>query len=395
MDKAGLVAVCSADESKCTDVWVTNNIAAGGIYAGFIVPGHECGNYAANKFYGNVAHSIGGVNKMGHGILIYPDSNVPAHAKCIEGSSNAAYKNYYQGAYTYYTTLHVIFTNMTMIDNRNGFGGSLQVDGYSENEYKDLIVEFNDNKIYGESEASDCPADRSFCKPVEKYGFIMNGATHSGKDLHVEDQSPLPIPKIKSLSAWGTKVYLRRNEFINFAKETSEGMRQSVLQINEWQSDYVPMHEFFDTKFIDVEDGAMAYFYDPPEAWANLDDCGNYPCTAPKNALVSFQGTTFEGKKPRWATKEFQLIANNSGISPYIEGCKGYEWMNIYVCTADKLGILLFESQDEDKLDRSMQPIFVTKVGTIQNNNVNAMMDHVWDGFYSGQMRLQRFPILV
>ena len=42
-----------------------------------------------------------------------------------------------------------------------------------------------------------------------------------------------------------------------------------------------------------------------------------------------------------------------------------------------------------------MQPIYVTKEGTDQNNNVNAMMDHVWDGFYSGQKRLQRFPILV
>jgi hypothetical protein len=25
-------------------------------------------------------------------------------------------------------------------------------------------------------------------------------------------------------------------------------------------------------------------------------------------------------------------------------------------------------------------------------NNLNAMMDHVWDGFYTGQKRLQRFP---
>lgn len=29
------------------------------------------------------------------------------------------------------------------------------------------------------------------------------------------------------------------------------------------------------------------------------------------------------------------------------------------------------------------------------SNNLNAMMDHVWDGFYSGQKRLQRFPSLI
>lgn len=29
------------------------------------------------------------------------------------------------------------------------------------------------------------------------------------------------------------------------------------------------------------------------------------------------------------------------------------------------------------------------------NNKVNSFMDHVWDGFYTGQTRLSRFPILV
>ena len=128
----------------------------------------------------------------------------------------------------------------------------------------------------------------------------------------------------------------------------------------------------------------MIFIYDPPEKWANLDDCGNFPCTAPMNTLASFQGSVFYGSKARWATDDFQIIANNTGISPFIEGCKGYEWMNVYVCEAEKLGILLFESQDEDKLDRSMQPLYVQKDGTDQNNVVNAMMDHVWDGFYSG-----------
>lgn len=394
VDKAGLVAVCSKDISLCEDVYVTNNIAAGGIYAGFIAPGHDCGDSANSKFYGNVAHSIGGP-KMGHGILIYPDSNNAKHSECVEGSYNAAYKNYYQGAYSYQETKHVIFSHFTMIDNRAGFGASARQGAYQPSDYADVILEFNDNIIFGECEASDCPKDGSFCKPVEKNGFLMNGATHSDKDLHVEDMSPLPIPKIKSLSVWGTRVFLNRNEFKNFKKTTSEGLRQSVIMINEWQSDYVPMHEFFDTKFTDVDDGAMIFMYDPPEKWAILDDCGDFTCTAPKNVLASFQGTKFDGVGPRWATADFQLISNNSGISPYIEGCTGDKWMNVYVCEAEKLGILLFESQDEDKLDRSMQPIFVQREGTEQNNVINAMMDHVWDGFYSGQKRLQRFPILI
>ena len=78
------------------------------------------------------------------------------------------------------------------------------------------------------------------------------------------------------------------------------------------------MMEFFDSNFIDVKDGAVAYIMDPIPGWANLDDCGNYPCTAPKNALLTFQGTTFTGVKPRWAAKDFQIIANNSEFAPYI-----------------------------------------------------------------------------
>jgi hypothetical protein len=69
--------------------------------------------------------------------------------------------------------------------------------------------------------------------------------------------------------------------------------------------------------------------------------------------------------------------------------------MNAYICFADKLGVLLFESEDDDKLDRSLQPIYVSKQGTEMSNKLNSMMDHVWDGFYSGQKRLSRFPGLI
>jgi hypothetical protein len=274
VDKAGLVAICSKDESKCTDVMVSNNIAAGGIYAGFVVPGHDCGDSANSKFKGNVAHSIGGP-KMGHGALIYPENGNAKHNLCFEGSYFSAYKCYYQGAYSYYDTQNVILSHMTMIDNRNGFGAAMKNGPiFTARDYAPGTIQLNDNKIYGECEASDCPADGSFCKPVEKYGMIITGATFNGKDLHVEDMSPLPIPKLKSLSTWGTIQKMYRNEFIGFEAKTSEGLRQSAIQINEWQSDYVPIMEFFETTFTDVKDGAMAYIYDPPEKWANLDDCG-------------------------------------------------------------------------------------------------------------------------
>ena len=69
--------------------------------------------------------------------------------------------------------------------------------------------------------------------------------------------------------------------------------------------------------------------------------------------------------------------------------------MNAYVCDEEKLGILLFESLDDDKVDRSLQPIYLAMEGTEMSNKLNSFMDHLWDGFYQGQIRLSRFPGLV
>ena len=56
-----------------------------------------------------------------------------------------------------------------------------------------------------------------------------------------------------------------------------------------------------------------------------------------------------------------------------------------------KLAQIAFESRDKDKWDRSSQPIYVKSVDKISgevvdvvNNKINAFMDHVWDGFYTG-----------
>ena len=59
------------------------------------------------------------------------------------------------------------------------------------------------------------------------------------------------------------------------------------------------------------------------------------------------------------------------------------------------MGILLIDSQDPDREDRSMQPIYYKQEGTKIKNKLNAFMDHAWDGFYTSQKRIQMFPGLV
>ena len=70
--RGGLVACQYLEMQKCYDLSITNNIVAGITYAGFIVPGHTCGDSDQKVFRGNVAHSIKGF-MGGIGALIYPD----------------------------------------------------------------------------------------------------------------------------------------------------------------------------------------------------------------------------------------------------------------------------------------------------------------------------------
>lgn len=53
--------------------------------------------------------------------------------------------------------------------------------------------------------------------------------------------------------------------------------------------------------------------------------------------------------------------------------------------------MLLANSLDSDWEDRSVQPVYITKNSTSYENKINSMMDHVWDGFYTGQKRKSMF----
>jgi len=45
------------------------------------------------------------------------------------------------------------------------------------------------------------------------------------------------------------------------------------------------MVEFYDSKFVDVDGDAIAYIDENNPSWANIKDCGDFPCTAPANVL--------------------------------------------------------------------------------------------------------------
>lgn len=127
---------------------------------------------------------------------------------------------------------------------------------------------------------------------------MIGVATRKGKPNHIPAISPLPFHKVKSDATWGGQSVFLRNKFIDFIGKTSTGNSQQVFALNPSASDLIPIAKFEDTIFENIEDDAFGYFYDPPKGWANTKDCGNFPCTAPSNVLLSFKGTKFTGQRP-------------------------------------------------------------------------------------------------
>jgi len=78
LDKEACVAFCSYFEpNRCFDSSITNSIAAGCAFAGFVAPGHACDNPDSQTFRNNVAHS-----SERAGAHIYPDPADSSSSKC-------------------------------------------------------------------------------------------------------------------------------------------------------------------------------------------------------------------------------------------------------------------------------------------------------------------------
>ena len=113
---------------------ITNNIAAGCKFGGFIAPGHDCGDSRSTKFRNNVAHSNNGA-----GAYIYPDVAGNRHDRCYEGSHFTGYKNNLPCVVTHYPTLEMIFHDITCIDNELGI--NLQTAGDNDK----ILIRFYDS----------------------------------------------------------------------------------------------------------------------------------------------------------------------------------------------------------------------------------------------------------
>jgi len=120
------------------------------------------------------------------------------------------------------------------------------------------------------------------------------------------------------------------------------------------------MQYFDEIIFDDVANDAVVYLPDPPKGWANISDCGKFPCTAPQNVVMQFSKVTCTGtKQPAFCSinKDFTIVSKRRGDSKAYDQCVLNKKWNGYLCTtadALKIGQLIFESLDGDTWDRSV-----------------------------------------
>lgn len=160
----------------------------------------------------------------------------------------------------------------------------------------------------------------------------------------------------------------------------------------------------------------MFFIHSPSQGWINWEDCGiEFTCTGLYNVVIKFEDVSFRGGiQANLPLSTFDITSRNpesTSIDVWKDtrNCYEYEDWNAWLCEKE-YAILLFDSLDDDRMDRSAQPIWVygyeldengeeqqmcNKDGECFKNRLNAFMDHCWDGFYTCQQREQRFPTMV
>lgn len=208
--------------------------------------------------------------------------------------------------------------------------------------------------------------------------------------------SSTPYPSVMAYGAMHGQIHYENVKFYDFKQTLESGSTTRMFTFMEHTPDFLPPTTFKNFQFIDSDQNALADLFDPPSKWAIIKDCGNFPCTAPHNTFIKFVNARWTGNTDYASngglTPDFQMLPNNRGVTKHLPSCRFVQTYNAYICNeVPYIATLSFESLDADKEDRSMQPVYIQKKGTAISNKINAMMDNCWDGFYTCQLRLQRF----
>lgn len=239
--------------------------------------------------------------------------------------------------------------SITCIDNEKGI--SLNTAGEERDE---VYITFKDSFIYGQTRSLDCPPGGSECYCKSKYGFMSFMNMNDKKDLMPTSSSSLPIYKSHGEGNWGGTIEINNVRFENFQGKSACGERHVIFERNPNGSQKLPIHHFKSCKFENVDDMGYAWLEKPNPAWANIKDCGNFPCTAPNNWVLAFTGSRFYGVTPSNTAADFVLVPDDETVGGTYSPCQHKPDQQAYVCQMRNIGLLMFESLDEDAWDRAV-----------------------------------------
>ena len=236
LDKEAGFSICAYHfPDPCTDIHVTNNIAGGIVYGGFLAPAHDCGEASTQTFFrGNVAHSSQSTSS-GEGLVFFPNTAAPSHGSCFEASHFAAYKCSHSGVTSFQKTHMTVASNMLLVDNHF----SLAMLNICPSDYAENEIVVRDSSFYGDSISPDCPQDGEggFCYKTVKKGLLVGSSIRGGKVPHNPTSSPRPHYKIKTDACWLGGTRIEHNKFIGFTGETQAGLELHAFDMNPYAAE--------------------------------------------------------------------------------------------------------------------------------------------------------------
>jgi hypothetical protein len=117
-------------------------------------------------------------------------------------------------------------------------------------------------------------------------------------ELHPQKPMHCPLSEQVENGSWGGKSFFKNLKFIDYPAVTPEGAKNLMIKLLPKSPDFITLQHFEGLEFFNCDVAALTHFFNPPMSWANLADCGDFPCTGPKNTIFSFKDIKWTGTSP-------------------------------------------------------------------------------------------------
>ena len=335
-------------------------------------------------FYANNAHSVYA------GLVSHMNADITA-PYCGLVQDFTVHHASQVGVQSLYYFSRIVAQKLTVVDCQVGVEF-----GLANGDNPEGYIHFKDSLVIGSHASSvDCE-HKSEMTGSMKIGMMTSPAYASTLEL------PYSYPtasfhKIGLQASRGKYTIVENVVFKHYNRRACPvGEIPRVINLHNDSEDLVMKHIFKDLVLDDVNQANLLYLTDPDPEQVSLKQCGDFECTGQENVLFEFQGTITQQNNQEFKHPDtpFTVVSNNELIVD--DSCTLNSDWNAYICTSTNWGLLEFESQDQDKYDRSIQPVMVTSEDLKGfNNKLNSFMQRASAGFYVDQRRLSRFGSLV